>query len=122
LDKRVLLCVTGEFGRTPRIEHSPSTGGGDASAPAGTKQPGRDHWPRAFSNLWAGGGIRTGQFIGATDARGEDVVERMCGPGDFLATIYHHLGIDAPSTLIKDFSGRPTPVVDHGRPIPELIG
>ncbi|MFN9371718.1 MAG: DUF1501 domain-containing protein [Planctomycetaceae bacterium] len=122
LDKRVLLCVTGEFGRTPRIEYSPSTGGGDASAPAGTKQPGRDHWPRAFSNLWAGGGIKTGQVIGATDARGEDVVERMCGPGDFLATIYHHLGIDAPNTLIKDFSGRPTPVVDHGRPIPELIG
>jgi len=122
LDQRVLLCVTGEFGRTPRIEYSPSTGGGDASAPAGTKQPGRDHWPRAFSNLWAGGGIKTGQVIGATDARGEDVVERMCGPGDFLATIYHHLGIDAPNTLIKDFSGRPTPVVDHGRPIPELIG
>jgi hypothetical protein len=122
LDKRVLVVVTGEFGRTPKIEHSASTGAGDASAPAGTMQPGRDHWPRAFSNIWAGGGIRTGQVIGATDKRGEDVIERICSAGDFLATIYHHLGIDAANTLIKDFNGRPTPIVDHGRPIPELMG
>ena len=122
LDKRVLVVVTGEFGRTPKINYAPSTGAGDASAPAGTQQPGRDHWPRAFSNIWAGGGIQTGRYIGATDKRGEDVVERICGPGDFLATIYHHLGIDAPNTLIRDFNGRPTPVVDQGKPIPELIG
>ena len=122
LDKRVLVVVTGEFGRTPKIEYSPSTGAGDASAPAGTVQPGRDHWPRAFSNIWAGGGIETGRVIGATDKRGEDVVERRCGPGDFLATIYHHMGIDSATTLIRDFNGRPTPIVDHGKPIPELIG
>lgn len=122
LDKRVLVVVTGEFGRTPTISYQPSTGVGNASAPAGTKQPGRDHWPRAFSNLWAGGGIETGRFIGETDKRGEDSVERRCGPGDFLATIYHHLGIDSSNTLIKDFNGRPTPIVDHGKPIPELIG
>jgi hypothetical protein len=122
LDKRVLVVVTGEFGRTPRISYAASTGAGDASAPAGTQQPGRDHWPRAFSNLWAGGGIQTGRFIGATDKRGEDVVERICGPGDFLATIYHHLGIDSSTTFIRDFNGRPTPIVDHGKPIPELIG
>jgi hypothetical protein len=122
LDQRVLVVVTGEFGRTPKISHQPSTGAGNASAPAGTKQPGRDHWPRAFSNLWAGGGIETGQCIGATDKRGEDVVERRCGPGDFLATIYHHLGIDSSKVLIKDFNGRPTPIVDHGAPIPELVG
>lgn len=122
LDKRVLVVVTGEFGRTPKIEYSASTGAGNASAPAGTMQPGRDHWPRAFSNIWAGGGIQTGRVIGATDKRGEDTIERICTAGDFLATIYHHLGIDAAHTLIKDFNGRPTPVVDHGRPIPELIG
>jgi hypothetical protein len=121
LDKRVLVVVTGEFGRTPKIEHSPSTGEGAASAPAGTIQPGRDHWPRAFSNIWAGGGIRTGQVIGATDKRGEDVIERICSAEDFLATIYHHLGIDAAKTMIRDFNGRPTPVVDKGRPIAELI-
>lgn len=122
LDQRVLVVVTGEFGRTPKIEYAASTGAGNASAPAGTKQPGRDHWPRAFSNIWAGGGIRTGNVIGATDKRGEDSVERICGPGDFLATIYHHLGIDASKTMIRDFNGRPTPIVDHGKPIPELIG
>lgn len=122
LDKRVLVVVTGEFGRTPKISYSPSTGGGNASAPAGSIQPGRDHWPRAYSNLWAGGGIQTGRFIGSTDKRGEDVTERMCAPGDFLATIYHHLGIDAAKTMIRDFNGRPTPIVDHGKPIPELVG
>lgn len=122
LDKRVLVVVTGEFGRTPRISYAASTGAGNASAPAGTQQPGRDHWPRAFSNLWAGGGIQTGRFIGATDKRGEDVVERICGPGDFLATIYQHLGIDSSTTFIRDFNGRPTPIVDHGKPIPELMG
>ncbi len=122
LDQRVLVVVTGEFGRTPKISYQPSTGAGNASAAAGTRQPGRDHWPRAFSNIWAGGGIETGRFIGATDKRGEDAIERICGPGDFLATIYHHLGIDAHNVFIKDFNGRPTPIVDHGRPIPELMG
>jgi len=121
LNKRVLVVVTGEFGRTPKIEHSPSTGQGNASGPAGTQQPGRDHWPRAFSNVWAGGGIETGRFIGATDKRGEDPTERACSAGDFLATIYHHLGIDAATTFINDLNGRPTPIVDRGRPIAELI-
>lgn len=120
LDERVLVVVTGEFGRTPKISYQPSTGAGNASAPAGTRQPGRDHWPRAFSNIWAGGGIETGRFIGATDKRGEDSIERICSAGDFLATIYHHLGIDSSNVLIKDFNGRPTPIVDHGKPIPEL--
>ena len=122
LDKRVLVVVSGEFGRTPKINFDRSTGAHAASGPAGTLQPGRDHWPRAFSNIWAGGGIHTGQVIGASDKRGEDVVERPCGPGDFLSTIYHHLGIDASKITIKDFNGRPTPIVDHGRPIPELVG
>ena len=121
LDKRILVVVTGEFGRTPKINYQPSTGAGDASAPAGTKQPGRDHWARAFSNIWAGGGIDTGRFIGATDKRGEDSIERICGAGDFLASIYHHLGIDSSNVTIQDFNGRPTPIVDHGKPIPELI-
>jgi len=120
LDKRVLVCVTGEFGRTPKISYDRSTGAGNASAPTGTLQPGRDHWPRAFSNIWAGGGIRTGQVIGATDSRAEDVIERACGPGDFLATIYQHLGIDYSKIYISDLNGRPTPIVDNGRAIREL--
>ncbi|MCA9147138.1 MAG: DUF1501 domain-containing protein, partial [Planctomycetales bacterium] len=61
LDKRVLVVVTGEFGRTPRISHVASSGGGVASGAAGTVQPGRDHWPRANTMLFAGGGIQTGQ-------------------------------------------------------------
>ena len=120
LSKRVLVVVTGEFGRTPLISFDRSTGAHPASGPAGTLQPGRDHWPRAFSNLWAGGGIQTGGVIGASDKRGEDVVERACGPGDFLSTIYRHLGIDAAKITINDFNGRPTALVDNGKPIPEL--
>lgn len=122
LNERVLVVVTGEFGRTPKISYAASTGGGDASAPAGTIQPGRDHWPQGFSNIWFGGGIESGRFVGATDKRGEHSIERICGPGDFSATIYHHLGIDWANTMIKDFNGRPTRIVEHGKPIPELMG
>jgi uncharacterized protein (DUF1501 family) len=121
LEKRVLVVVTGEFGRTPRISYVASSGGGVASAPAGTVQPGRDHWPQANSMIWAGGGIRTGQVIGATDHRGEEVVDRRVGPQDFLATIYRHLGIDYQRVMIPDHSGRPTPIVTNGQAIPELL-
>jgi uncharacterized protein (DUF1501 family) len=121
LDKRVLVVVTGEFGRTPRISHVASSGGGVASGPAGTVQPGRDHWPRANSMIWAGGGIATGQVIGATDRRGEEVVQRRVGPQDFLATIYHHLGIDYRRVTIPDRSGRPTHIVSGGEAIAELL-
>ena len=55
---------------------------------------GRDHWPHAMSVLVSGGGLRTGQVIGATDARGEYVDERPLSPNDLLATLYRHLGID----------------------------
>lgn len=120
LDRRVLIVVTGEFGRTPRISYVASSGGGVASGPEGTVQPGRDHWPRANSMIWAGGGITTSQVIGATDRRGEDVVSRRVGPHDFLATIYRHLGIDYDNVTIRDFSGRPVPIVNNGRAITEL--
>lgn len=122
LDKRVLVIVTGEFGHTPKISYGASTGAGDASGPAGTQQPGRDHWPAAFSNVWFGGGIKPGQVVGMTDRRAESVLERRCTPHDFLATIYHHLGIDASRVTIQDFAGRPTHLVENGKPIPELIG
>ena len=122
LDRRVLVVVTGEFGRTPKISYDRSTGGGDGSGPAGTLQPGRDHWPQAFTNLWAGGGFKMGGVIGATDRRGEEVVQRPCLPADFLATIYHHLGLDWQHAAIKDFSGRPTHIVSGGSPISELTG
>ncbi len=121
LNKRVLVIVTGEFGRTPRISHVASSGGGVASAAKGVVQPGRDHWPRANSMLFAGGGIAGGQIIGATDARGEDPIDRRVGPGDFLATIYQHLGIDFRRIAIQNFAGRPNPILNSGAPIPELV-
>lgn len=121
LDRRVLVIVTGEFGRTPRISHVASSGGGVASGAKGTVQPGRDHWPHANSMIWAGGGIAPGQVIGATDRRGEHVVERRVGPQDFLATIYHHLGIDYQRVALPDRKGRPTPIVTDGQAIPELL-
>jgi hypothetical protein len=120
LDKRVLVVVTGEFGRTPRISYVASSGGGVASGEAGVIQPGRDHWPRANSMLFAGGGIQTGQVIGATDARGEDPIERRVGCEDFLATLYRHLGIDYETTAIRDLRGRPIPIIREGKAIEEL--
>jgi len=120
LDKRVMVIVTGEFGRTPRIEYTASSGGGVASGAAGTVQPGRDHWPHAGSMLFAGGGIATGQVVGATDAKGEEPVSRPVRPEDFLATIYRHLDIDFRNLMIEDFSGRPTPVIRSGAPVEEL--
>src|SRR3954468_21336582 len=122
LDRKVLVIVTGEFGRTPRISHVASSGGGVASGAAGVVQPGRDHWPQAGSMLFAGGGITGGQVIGATDRRGESVTERRVGPQDFLATIYRHLGIDYERVTLPDFQGRPTPIVRDGKAITELVG
>lgn len=122
LDQRVMVVVTGEFGRTPRISYVASSGVGVASAAAGIVQPGRDHWPQAGSMLFAGGGIRTGQVIGATDERGEAPVSRRVGPEDFLATLYHHLRIDYENATIRDFAGRPTPIIREGKPIHELFG
>ncbi|VTS04328.1 DUF1501 domain-containing protein [Tuwongella immobilis] len=120
LDRKVMVVVTGEFGRTPRISRVASSGAGVASAAAGTEQPGRDHWPQAGSMIWFGGGIKTGQVIGATDARGEQVVERRMSPHDFLATIYAHLGIDYKRVTVPDLTGRPNLIVDHGEAFPEL--
>jgi len=105
LDRNVLLLVTGEFGRTPRLEFKDG-------------KIGRDHWPGAMSMLLAGGGIHTGQVIGATDRIGSRPSERPIDPHDVLATIYHHLGIDH-GTQIPDSAGRPMALA-HGEPIAEL--
>ncbi|MBP90707.1 MAG: hypothetical protein CMJ64_29010, partial [Planctomycetaceae bacterium] len=121
LDKRVLLVVTGEFGRTPRINYQKSTGKRIGSAPTGTTQPGRDHWPRATAILFAGGGMRTGQVVGETDVRGEDATDRVVGRGDFVATLYRHLGIDYERVSFPDYSGRPIPIMlSDGEAIREL--
>jgi hypothetical protein len=113
LDRNVLLVVTGEFGRTPRI--APAVG-----TQTGVTQPGRDHWPGAMSMLVAGGGMRTGQVVGATDAKGEYPIERPLKPEDVWATVYRHLGIDWTQTF-PDHSGRPMPILPGGEPIAELL-
>ena len=112
LDKRVLLVVTGEFGRTPRL---------NVRSGSRTKvdQPGRDHWPRAMSMLVSGGGMRTGQIIGATNSKGEEPVERAMTPNDLWATVYQHLGVDYTHEF-PDHAGRPMPMLPFGEPIPEL--
>jgi uncharacterized protein (DUF1501 family) len=121
LDKRVLLVVGGDFGRTPRISYAASTGAGVASGAAGVVQPGRDHWPHAMSFLFSGGGIAEGQVIGATDKRGEHPADRRAGVGDFLATLYRHLGIDADHATVRDPAGRPVPLLQQGgAPVREL--
>ncbi|WP_020471888.1 DUF1501 domain-containing protein [Zavarzinella formosa] len=121
LDKRVLVVLAGEFGRTPKISHVASSGGGVASGATGTVQPGRDHWPKANTMLFAGGGIRTGRVIGATDRFGENVTDRRVSPQDFLATLYQHLGIDYENTALPDQTGRPIHIVQNGKAIPELV-
>ena len=113
LDKKVLLVVTGEFGRTPRISYSEGT-------QTKVKQPGRDHWPSAMSLLVAGGGMRMGQAVGSTDSRGEHPKDRPLTPNDLWATVFRHLGID-PETTFPDPTGRPMAILPYGEPIKELI-
>jgi hypothetical protein len=107
---RVLVVVMGEFGRTPRLNQ------GQPGIPI----PGRDHWGSAISALLAGGGLRTGQVVGATNARAEHPVQRPLRPADLLATVYHVLGIDTRLTF-RDHSGRPIPILDEGQPLEEVI-
>src|SRR5262245_9095902 len=88
LDRRVLVVVTGEFGRTPRLRVGPPD-----------RSIGRDHWPDAYSALVSGGGLRMSEVVGATNARGEYPTADAVTPQDLLATIYRHLGIDPEHTL-----------------------
>jgi hypothetical protein len=107
LDKKVLLIVTGEFGRTPRISYA-------------NGRPGRDHWPQAMSVVVSGGGLRTGQVIGSTNSKGEHPKDRPLTPNDLWATAFRHLGIDT-SHSFPDHRGRPMPILPYGEPIRELI-
>ena len=112
LDRRVLLVVTGEFGRTPRVNSH-------VGSQTKVSQPGRDHWPRAMSMLVAGGGMRTGQVVGSTNSKGEEPLERPLTPNDLWASVYKHLGINYELSF-PDFSGRPMPILPFGSPIVEL--
>ncbi len=101
----VAVVAWGEFGRTPKI--NPNAG--------------RDHWPAVGCGLLAGGGMNTGQVIGATDRLGGEVSERPVHFGEVFATLYHQMGIDPNNTTIPDLGGRPQYLVDGHRPMPELI-
>lgn len=114
LNERVMLIVTGEFGHTPRISRA-------VGSVTKVVQPGRDHWPQAMSILFAGGGLRGGQVIGATNRRGEHPIRRQLGPWDFIATIYRHLGIDAHGVTVPDATGKPIPILPEGKAIHELL-
>jgi hypothetical protein len=106
LDKDVSVVVWGEFGRTPTIN----------------KDGGRDHWPRVSCAVLAGGGMKTGQVIGATDRLGGEASERPVQFGEVFATLYHNLGIDVSKVTLPDLSGRPQYLVEGGcLPMPELV-
>jgi hypothetical protein len=102
----VSIVVWGEFGRTPRID--PKTGG-------------RHHWPRVGPAILAGGGMRTGQVIGATDRTASSAVSRPVHYKDVIATLFNRLGIDARNTTIIDPQGRPQYLLDEGEPMPEVV-
>ncbi len=112
LDKKVMLVVTGEFGRTPRVNSQIGT-------QTKTTQPGRDHWPRAMSMLVAGGGMRTGQVVGSTNSKGEEPKDRPLTPNDLWATVYRHLGVNSKQSFLNH-AGRPMPILPYGDVIPEL--
>jgi uncharacterized protein (DUF1501 family) len=107
-----LVVSAGEFGRTPRI--------GQITANAGTDATGRDHWPFCYSIVVAGGGVRGGQVIGASDETAAYPAERPVHPSDIVATIYHALGID-PHAELHDRLGRAIPAT-HGEAVMELFG
>ena len=113
LDKQTLVIVTGEFGRTPKLSQSIGTA-------SKVMQPGRDHWAGAMSMIVAGGNMRTGQVIGATNSKGEYPVERPLTPNDLWATVYQHLGIDYTQNFL-DHQGRPMPILPFGEPIDEIL-
>jgi hypothetical protein len=102
----VAVLMGGEFGRTPRI--------GDITP------DGRSHWPEAGFLWMAGGGLKTGQIIGATDARGERVAGKPIRMQNVLTTVYHVLGID-PSKTFPDHNGRPQYVLENREPVADLL-
>ena len=106
----VLILALGEFGRTPII--------GTQEGPNGN---GRNHWPPVMSMALAGGGLKHGQVIGATDAAGGAINDRAVTPPDLAATIYRFMDVPLDATYL-DNRGRPHAIVQNdGQPIHELF-
>ena len=107
LEDTLVVCIS-EHGRTPKL--------------ANVKGAGRNHWSRAYSAVFAGGGMAKGKVIGASDKYASDVADRPVNPKDILATMYHALGID-PRTKIPDRTGREIGLVpDDNDIVPEMFG
>lgn len=104
LQDDILLVVTGEFGRTPRIN------GG----------PGRDHWAPVNCAVFIGGGLRMGQVIGSSDSKAAYPALRPVSPKDYMATLLYALGIPMNLQYV-DPAGRPRYMVENGQPIEELV-
>jgi hypothetical protein len=104
MDKDVVTVMWGEFGRTPKINMN----------------AGRDHWPSVMSALVAGGGLKMGQAVGESTARGERPKDRPYTVQQVLSTLYRAIGID-PSRTFPDGSGRPMYVLDDREPVSELL-
>src|SRR5262249_5892395 len=102
----VLVLAMGEFGRTPNMGTQGSTDG-------------RNHWPEVMSMALAGGGLRHGRVIGATEKDGGHVKERPVTPGALAPPISRHMGVPVDATYLEP-SGRPRHIVENGRPIEEL--
>jgi Protein of unknown function (DUF1501) len=106
LDRDCTVVILGEFGRTPKI----------------SAQVGRDHWPQVNCALLAGGGMRTGQVIGATDRIAGEATARPVTHAELHATLFHNLGIDVNRTTIQDLNGRPQYLVEgQAQPLREVI-
>lgn len=105
--ERTLVVVTGEFGRTPRINNH------------GGASPGRQHWPSCYSSILAGGGIRGGAVYGESDSNGAFVKDKPVRAQDLGATIYHSLGVPLEMRIGKDGFTRP---ISTGDPLLELFG
>jgi hypothetical protein len=106
MENDVTVLAWGEFGRTPRIN----------------PQGGRDHWPNVSCALLAGGGLKTGQVIGATDRLGGEATDRPVHFQEIFATVYHALGINPNTSTVPDLTGRPHYLVDGAyQPMKELI-
>jgi uncharacterized protein (DUF1501 family) len=109
LEKDILLIITGEFGRTPRVGNY-----------GNRKSAGRDHWAGLNTLVFMGGGLKVGQVIGESDDRAGYPKARALWPQDLLATLFRVLGMDLKLQYVHP-SGRPISMIENGRPIEELF-
>ncbi|HND55493.1 MAG TPA: DUF1501 domain-containing protein, partial [Pirellulaceae bacterium] len=104
LNEKILLVITGEFGRTPRVN----------------KSAGRDHWAPLSTLALAGGGLKMGQVVGESASKVDVPKSAPITPQDLMATVFQVLGIDQRQSFPSN-AGRPTLMVEKGRPISELV-